>query len=93
LFFANAYLLKFEFHQVLYVDPRLYVQYLEEKIGMTPFDKLIYVLDRKIPLSILDIIEYINDEVRHRQYIPDDKYFISWTKYLQRYQTLNVGFS
>jgi hypothetical protein len=49
---------------------------------MTPFDKLIYVLDRKIPLSILDIIEYINDEVRHRQYIPDDKYFISWTKYV-----------
>jgi hypothetical protein len=36
LFFANAYLLKFEIHLVLYVDPRLYVQYLEEKIGMTP---------------------------------------------------------
>jgi hypothetical protein len=49
----------------------------EEKIGMTAFDKLIYILDRKIPLSILDIIEYINDEVRHQQYIPDDKYFIS----------------
>ncbi len=47
-----------------------------------PFDKLMYVLDRKIPLSILDIIEYINDEVRHRQDIPNDKYFISWTKYL-----------
>jgi hypothetical protein len=40
---------------------------------MTAFDKLIYVLDRKIPLSILDIIDYINDEVRHGQYIPDDK--------------------